>query len=471
MKGIQLNHADIISAIELGCIILCSYFAFTKIINKKELKLWRVIVYGLSSFIIALINMEMKHYINHYYSSLLLLLMISIINILSFKYDISYSIVLTIIAYVISYSIYFLAAVIAFFIAVTLKVKNDYIGVSLIIIINILLITRLFRIKKLKYGIVFLHKRLQNSYYNIIIINVGINILLLKEIFHNANIIQSQDAGIILLIYSISIIVMIKQSLDIYYKQKLLTKDLEQTKSELEDKNKEIAKLEKENLEFSKTSHSLAHKQRALEYKINRLMNSNETINEDKMSIKQELDDIAKEMYREPEVELPKTDIPSIDNMLEYMKSECAENNIKFELQVTGNVHYMVNNLIPENDLEILLADHIKDAIIAINHCDNTNKSIFVRIGKIDNIYSLYIYDTGVEFTKEVLEKLGKEPITTHADEGGTGMGYMNTFDTLNKTNGSLIIREIGEPSVDNYTKVIIIKFDEKKEFKVDTYK
>ena len=37
----------------------------------------------------------------------------------------------------------------------------------------------------------------------------------------------------------------------------------------------------------------------------------------------------------------------------------------------------MINNLISEEELETLLADHIKDAIIAINHTENINKSIF----------------------------------------------------------------------------------------------
>ena len=118
-----------------------------------------------------------------------------------------------------------------------------------------------------------------------------------------------------------------------------------------------------------------------------------------------------------------------------------------------------------------MLADHIKDAIIAIKHTDNVNKSIFVRLGKIEDCYGLYIYDSGIEFEKETLENLGKKPSTTHKDEGGTGMGFMNTFDTLRKCKGSLIINEIGKPSKENYTKVIMIKFNNKNEFKVVSYK
>ena len=106
-----------------------------------------------------------------------------------------------------------------------------------------------------------------------------------------------------------------------------------------------------------------------------------------------------------------------------------------------------------------------------MNFSDNSNRSILVRIGKIDNIYSLYIYDSGIEFSKEVLDNLGKKPITTHAETGGTGMGFMNTFDTINKTKASFIINEIGKPCEDNYTKVLIFKFDNKNEFIVNSYK
>ena len=49
-------------------------------------------------------------------------------------------------------------------------------------------------------------------------------------------------------------------------------------------------------------------------------------------------------------------------------------------------------------------------------------------------------------------------------------MGFMNTFDTLRKYNASLSIEEFNEPIIDNYTKVIAIKFDKKKEVKIKSY-
>lgn len=50
-------------------------------------------------------------------------------------------------------------------------------------------------------------------------------------------------------------------------------------------------------------------------------------------------------------------------------------------------------------------------------------------------------------------------------------MGFMNTFDTLKKCKGSLIINEIGKPSKDNFTKIVMIRFDGKNEFRVISYR
>lgn len=251
----------------------------------------------------------------------------------------------------------------------------------------------------------------------------------------------------------------------------MLIKELDETKEDLARAENKIKILEKENIEESKKRHTIIHKQKSIEYKLEEMLTKTEMSTEEAAEVKERLEKLNKEIYTEKEVmELDKTGISSIDDMLKYMQSECVKNKIDFTLQIKGNIHYMVHNLVKEEELETLLADHIKDAIIAINHTDNANRSILVRLGNIDDIYSLYIYDSGVEFKPEVLESLGKKPCTTYASEGGTGMGFMNTFDTVRKHKASLIIEEIGKPVKDNYTKVIIIKFDKKNEFKVKSY-
>ena len=198
-------------------------------------------------------------------------------------------------------------------------------------------------------------------------------------------------------------------------------------------------------------------------------MQKSETAEE--IEIASRVEKISKEIRSQRTTTIVKTTIPEIDNILKYMKTESEKNHIDYQVQIKGNLYHMTNNYIEKQDLEILLADHIKNAIIAINHSKNTNKSILVRIGLIDGIYGIHIYDTGIEFEPETLKHIGKKPSTTHADEGGTGMGFMNTFETLKKYKASMEIREIGKPSKDNYTKIIIIKYDQKNEFKISSYR
>ena len=471
----QLGEKSIIvSVIELSFIILLSYYTFKKIANVEsyeQTSITRMLFNLFAAIIISIISLIIKKTVDAYLAIFTIIIMTTIVNIINYKADLIFSLVIDIFSISINYGVYILSIIISFIPTIIFKIHNDYVSAFIIVLIYCLLIYNIFKIKKLKYGFSFVKRNIENSYFSMLTIDICVIILFLMIMIKKSSFGEGKVFGTTFFIAIVSIILTIKQSFNLYYKQNLLIKDLKQTKSDLEAKKQEVEKLEKENLEFSKTSHSLVHKQKALEYKLEQLMRTG--IDKDsKETIKEEIENIAKEVYKEPkQTELDKTEIEVIDNIFSYMQSECIKNNIKFELQVTGNIFYMVNNLISENELEILIADHIKDAIIAINHSENINRSIMVRIGDIDGVYSLYIYDSGIEFEKEVLDNLGKKPITTHAEEGGTGMGFINTFDTLNKTKASLIIEEIGKPCIDNYTKVLIFKFDGQNEFKINSYK
>ena len=450
-------------------IIIYTYYVFRKVINVKlkDIKVIDKFFIIISTLIISFLICNIITDIKSYYSILIEISLISIVNYFVYKKEIYYSFLLTVISFGINYSIYWLSIAISFVPNAIFEIQNDYIGLLIILVMYTVLINRIFKLKRLKYGISLLNGKLQNSYFSYWIFNLCIMILIFAIILQEISLFDIRNIGEVLTLLVFFMLITIKESIKLYYKQNLLIKDLESTKKELSEKNEELAKLEKENLEFSKTSHSLAHRQKALEYKLNKLINGDKATPQDttKEELKKELEDISKDIYKKPsDIEIEKTGIDKIDNMLEYMKSECDKNNIEFNLQIIGNIHYMVNHFISENDLEILLADHIKDAIIAIQHSTNKNRSILVKIGKIQKYYGIYIYDSGVEFTDEVLNKLGKEPITTHKDSGGTGMGFMNTFDTLKRYNASLNIIKIDKPSLDNYTKSVEILFNSKNE-------
>lgn len=402
-------------------------------------------------------------------SMLLLIIFMTIIFIKKSKKSIATTIIMTIASVGISFSIFFISTVINSIPNIIFHTKSKVVAIVGICITYLIICLIFINNKRMKNGIIFSNNTKNYEQFDIIILNISTTILFLIVVFRNCEDGINWRMGNSIAILSLIMFATIKKSFQVYYKQKLLFQQLDEANNEIQEKQKEIERLEEENLNFSKRSHSMAHKQKALEYKLNQLLMNEETTKE--IGIAAEIKELSKELYQKPIEELTKTGIQKIDDMLKFMQSECIKNNIDINLQITGNVYHIINNIITVEQLEILIADHIKDAIIAIKHTDNVNKSILVKLGKIDECYGLYIYDSGIEFEKETLENLGKKPSTTHKDEGGTGMGFMNTFDTLRSCKGSLIIKEIGKPSKDNFTKIIMIKFDGKNEYKVISYR
>lgn len=453
-------------------IICCTYATFLKIINDKKYFDKKKIIGYIGIFMLAILITIVKTKTNSIISTIFLVIMLSYICSMTTERNIGYSIGITIIALSINYAILTIATIIVFLLNYIIKINKDSMNFILMTMSHVFILNRVFQINRFKYGIDFLQKNSKNEYIDIPMLNIGISVLILTILFSNKDLMVSRGLIFYFITVLITMGITIQKSLQLYYKQKLLVQELNETKEELEITKRELKQLEEENLNFSKKSHSIAHKQKSLEYKIQQLAAKSEISTEEAGKVKDRLKEIKKDLCKEKvTVELSKTEIPEIDDMLKYMQSECIKNKIEFELQISGNIHHMINNLISKEDLEILLADHIKDAIIAINHTGNINRSILVRLGEIDEIYSLYIYDSGIEFEKETLESLGKKPITTHADEGGTGIGFMNTFDTLRKYKASLIINELSNPNKDNYTKMLIFKFDQKNEFEIISYR
>ncbi len=386
--------------------------------------------------------------------------------------NLGYALLITTISISVNYILYTISVLINFILSKLCNINNECIIFVCILLIYGILVKSIYRIKKLNKGISFLKRNEKNEYLGMIVLNISIIIFLLFTILKNMNTSMEALKSIFIyaIIFAIIMFITIQKSLQLYYKQKLQERETAEIKEELKSKDEEIEELEKENLELNKKNHSIAHKQKSLEYELNQLLLKNEIA--DESHIKSKIETLSKEIQNETaSVELTKTNIPEIDNMLKYMQSECIKNKIDFELQVSGNVHHMINKHIAKEDLEILLADHIKNAIIAINHSKNINKNILVRLGLIDGFYSLYIYDSGIEFKIDTLINLGIKPSTTHEKDGGTGMGFMNTFDTLKKYKASLVIQEYGKPSKDNFTKMIKIIFDNRNEYKISSYR
>lgn len=458
---------DIIRVIFIG---LGTLYTITKLTNEKDFtkiqKMLMLIITLISSSVTAIIS----NVADDLSGIICFIILLSTLYSSITKKSIGYTILTSTISLSINYIMFFIAVIINFIFNNFINVNNDYINLIIIIVIYLLLTYVLFKIKKFKYGFYFLRDENLNEHFEILILNISIILILLFIVLTNFEMNLKRSTFFAIISISVIMFINIHKLIQLNYKQKLLIQDLTETKKELQSKNKRIQELEKENLKISKTNHSINHKQESLEHKLDELMLKTEISSE--LTIKDQINQISNQLTNKIATpELPKTNIEQIDDMLKYMQSECTKNKIEFNLQIKGNIYQMTNNYIPKEDLEILLADHIRNAIIAINHSNNVNRSILVRLGKLDGTYSLYIYDSGIEFEVSTLTTLGITPSTTHKDKGGTGMGFMNTFDTLNKTKSSIIINEYNKPTKENYTKSIMIKCDNKNEYKIFSYR
>lgn len=464
----KINMEMMLDIIKDFYMIVMVYFLNFKILNKKlEINFEFIKKLNFLCITILVFNIAQQR-LDYQVCMMYLILSISIIFE---NNNIKQSILVTIISLSIDYIVWWISVSIDFTISKIFNIDNNVFNLFFIMIAHLIIISRILKIKKFKYGIMSLKNSEQNEYVDIFILIISIIIIFAYMIIIESDIKLAKNIAVGFIIFSIIMFITIQKSLQLYYKQKMLIKDLIETKEELENKKKEIEELEAENIRISKKNHTIVHKQKSIEHKLEEMLIKSEISIEEAGEVKERLEKLHTQIYSEKEnTELDKTGISDIDDMLNYMQSECTKNKIEFTLVIKENIHYMVNNLISKEDLETLIADHIKDAIIAINHTDNINRGILVKLGNIDGIYSLYIYDSGIEFKKEVLENLGNKPFTTYESEGGTGMGFMNTFDTLRKYNASLSIEEFNEPIIDNYTKVIAIKFDKKKEVKIKSY-
>ena len=165
---------------------------------------------------------------------------------------------------------------------------------------------------------------------------------------------------------------------------------------------------------------------------------------------------------------LESTGIERIDNILNYMLSKATENEVQFNFVLTESIKELAERAIPSGKLGTLLADLLENAIIAVSH--SAIKKILVIMGIVDNCFEMSVQDSGVHFEVETLINLGLQKATTHADVGGSGIGYMTIFEITNESNASLTITEYA-PENSVFTKAIKIRFDGKSVYAINSYR
>lgn len=412
-----------------------TYLVLVKITNYKENNLGKTITVIICSIFGAILGVELTKTIQTLLAMMLVYLINGVIVTVVTKFKIKYSVVVTFIALMISYLAYIVSVIITAIIINVFKINiatDEVKSLFLIVFIQCLILYIFFKQKRLKNGIQFLQDdKMINSIGIIGFGFIGITIII-YSLFDNSKgqeFIIKLTSG--LLIEAICLFIWIKKKITKYYKQKLKEQTVADLQNEIKEKDNKINEILEENKAIATINHKYSSRIKALEEFSSKIVSKPELVEkmktefgEDYTAFAAQIKRISQEYSNEMKTKvtkenaIPKTGIFGIDTLLEHMSTEATKSNISLDVKINASLNYMVENIISESALETLLGDHIKDAIIAINCSNNTNRRILVVISIVDRCYEINFYDTGIEFEIDTLIKLGKEQITTHKETG-----------------------------------------------------
>lgn len=348
-------------------------------------------------------------------------------------------------------------------------------------IFQFLLAFLFFRVRRFKKGFPFLFK--ENAVVVALIVAgfVFIAALLISAPYEkNGNfILYSMTVGV--LIIGAGIYIWIRRGIKMFFRKKQVERAIESLENELTEKNEEILRLTEQNDALRIATHNTTHRLAALEKGVRGLIALHQRSAEPE-EISGELSVMLEDILRlsgaynteiaeiKGKRPLPSTRVPAIDSLFTYFAEKFADNKITFHLWVNGSIPYMTEKIIRQEKLEVIIGNHLQNALDAVSASENSCRSVLALLGIAEGVYEFQVYDSGVLFKTDTLVRLGTERVTTHAAEGGSGIGFMTTFKIIRECGASLFIHE-EEPGLTDYSKSVTVRFDGKNQYIVETYR
>lgn len=464
-------HETAVTFVSKLPVIYSAAYIFMKVTNQKCSK--AKLILSLTAFFgVALVSSVLSFFSVGFalmVSYILFIITITLLTKKPVKISAPMSVIMLGISYCIRFVCIFLCSIIGYFFDTD---PTDILPVCIVLIVNLTATFLIMKIKRLKNGLSFFDDTN----------NLGIGLLLSGFIVIVVMIVSGEKDTYIsfypilaigMVICSIGATIWIKNSITRHYKRRLQQKADEHYNSIIAEKDNIIDELTKSNNFLSKIVHRDNHLITSLQYSLNELSGCNKT--EKQQQIITELLTLAKErnelvLHEQAENKvLAKTGNSVIDGALLNMFIKASAHSIKLDLIASADVSYIINHFLSQTELETLLCDHIKDAIIAVENSERKNGSILVSVALTDGVYEISVKDTGIEFEPDTLQKLGIERVTTHKESGGNGIGFMTSFDSLKKSNASLVICEYGTDKP--FTKAVSFIFDGQGDFIIKTYR
>lgn len=473
----------------MGIIISYMYF-YNKIINKKIEK-WLLL---LMSIILDAIIVSVVDFYLPGVSILIIFLLVSISNAVIYGENNSFRLMENIVSLAASYvffaiAVTFIGIVFSILYYIPFEIVNKYDHV-LCLIINILLIQIPFKNKRMRKGMSIIKSRI----YSVQVVSLSIFVIFLAIIMSDGTTNHSKILYYIFaMVLSICFITYWRTSITRHYLERLSLRNIDSLNAELVEKTNYIKELEEDKARIEKLNHknyklvpamegavmhyldgvknfveNNADNPAFAEFAASKEMDMTGFIDEGNRLLGElnkmlaEWEDIVHNDDIDGRKDLPVCGVTRVDYILSYMYERSLKENFIFKVDVDSELTGLTEKIITDEDLGTLIADLIENAIIATRY--NNGKDILVRLGMMKKEYTIEVYDSGIPFDKEVLAKYGYEQITTHADESGSGIGMMQTYEILSKCGASLFIDEFAEGE-GMYTKRISVVFNKKHQY------
>ena len=337
-----------------------------------------------------------------------------------------------------------------------------------------------FRFRRFRNGFPFLFKR----YAVVVALVVAGIVLALVSIIATPRESYGDNYALLSIIIGIFIVgagifVWVRRGIKAFYRKKMEERGIEILERELAEAKDEILRITAQNDVLRVESHKIIHLLAALERSVTTQMAGilngrlSAEIGEELAASLADIQRVARNYKNgisrgKTRAPLPSTKIKMLDDLFNHFADKCMEDNIAFTLRVNGSIPYMVENIIEQSKLETLIGDHLQDALNAVNAGSGPFRSVLAILGLADGCYEFTVHDSGIPFEADTLARLGTERVTTRAGSGGSGIGFMTTFQTMRETGASLIIHE-KPPSNSDFTKAISIRFDNNNQVIIDS--
>jgi len=334
----------------------------------------------------------------------------------------------------------------------------------------------LLNLKRFKKGMPFLLNS-TNFVNNATIICLLLISFLINKPFKNATWKYQVFFPIAIIFFTISLIHWWQAQITKSYKQRLVMRELDSLRVEVEEKDKEISRLKAQNEELGRLIHHDNKRIPAMENAVCEYLvsdfNDINAAKERANALRLEIESLSrnrsntlKEIYAQKSHHY-NTGICELDTLLNYMAKRAADDKIELNVHNTVNLTDYIPKCISIDDLTHMLSDLLENALIATNLADT--KAIQLQFYVSGKDFIVEVADSGIPFEAKSIANFGLSRLTTHEDTGGSGIGLMDIRKIKETYGVTLHIEEYEMPTP--FTKKISLVFNHKNIYSVRTFR